>query len=237
MIHLKHVSSIAIGILVVLFAVPAFAQTLIDAGATSAVEATVTPTPISNAKPLDAIKARANEIKRGVMKTGMQPGVEVDARVHANQGSTTVRDRIQSATLQMRLNLKESVRQHAGLVRERFSNALHHLSLIMGRIETRIEKMKAADVDVSVVESLQVNAEVAIDVAEADIADVRTYIENVDESADRAAVKAELSAKIKEARESVRAAREAVRKVVSALVTLAKENRPNASLETDATIE
>ncbi|MFZ2886337.1 MAG: hypothetical protein WA021_00785, partial [Minisyncoccia bacterium] len=80
---------------------------------------------------------------------------------------------------------------------------------------------------------LQVSAEVAIDTAETDIAAVRTYIESVSDTSDRTTVKAELEAKIKAARESIRKAHEAVRKLVKALVDLAKQNRPSASVETE----
>ncbi len=223
MTHLKHVSTITTAILIALFAIPAFAQTLIDVSATSDVEVT---TPLPSAKPLDAIKARAGEIKQKAMKAPAD-------RAASSTRPTPIRDRIET----VRMNLKQAVHQHAGLVRERFTNVITHLTKIMARVESRIEKLKAAGVDVSAPESLQVSAEASIDTAEADIAAVRAYIESVGEGSDRATVKAELEVKIKVARESIRLAHEAVRKVVKSLVDLAKENRPNATIEVDASIE
>lgn len=136
----------------------------------------------------------------------------------------------------LRQKMKEKVRQHAGLIRERFSNAIRHLNQIMARVETRIEKMKSSGVDVSSVESLQIKAEVAIDTAESDIAAVRTYIESVTDTSDRSVVRTELQAKVTTARESIRAAHTAVRAVVKSLVDLSKSIKPSATIEAEASV-
>lgn len=207
-----------------LFALPAFAH---ESG-----EPHPHPLPPLNgdAKPLDMIKARAQQIKENVgVKTEMHGEAKMQQR--ASTSASTTRPNMPGAG-----GLKALVRMHGGQIRERFSNALSHLTKLMTRIDSRIEKMKSAGVDVSGVETLQVAAEASIDVAEDDIAAVRTYVEGLGTTTDRTMVKTELEAKINAARESIRDAHEAVRKLVKALVEMAKSNRVNATttVEVDA---
>jgi hypothetical protein len=204
-------------------------------------------------RPLDAIR-KAQQVKQNIQeraldqKRDLREGALMQMKSAtsgaerrdimkdaAREGAGIMKNRMAS-TSGLKMKIKDAVRRHGGLIRERFANAIQHLTGIMGRIETRVEKMKTNGIDVSAVESLQVRAEAAIDTAETDIAAVKTYIEGVSETSDRETVRTELDARIKEARESIRLAHEAVRQTVKALADLAKENRPaaNASVEAGA---
>lgn len=204
-------------------------------------------------RPLDAIR-RAQQVKQNIQQHALDQKRELREgamgqmkmatsgaerrdilKNAAREGAGIVKNRMAS-TSALKMKIKDAVRRHGGLVRERFTKAITHLTGIMERVETRVEKLKANGVDVSAVESLQVSAQAAIDTAKTDIAAVKTYIEGVSDTSDREEVRTELDALIKEARESIRLAHEAVRKTVKALVDLAKQNRPaaNASADIDA---
>lgn len=225
MTHLKRFATLVTGILVTLFAAPAFAQ-IVEVTATNAAELGFQAQPLD--KPLDVIKARAREIKENA---GVKVQMELRPEAKMHLRATT------SATAPKREEgFKALVKMHGGLIRERFTNALGHLDKFMARIDSRIEKMKAAGMDVAGVESLQVDAEASIDTAKTDIASVRTYIEGVADGSDRTTVKAGLEAEIKTAQESIREAHEAVRALVKGLVDLAKGSRLETSVDAEASV-
>lgn len=200
-------------------------------------------------KPLDALR-RAKEVQQGtnmdarearqdwraetrVELQGAAPGERRDVmREAVPERMQIAKDRMAS-TSALRMKMKAAVQRHAGLIRERFTNAITHLEKFMVRIDSRIDKLSAAGVDVSAAVSLQGDAESAIAEAKTDIEAVRTYMAEVTDESDRATVRAQLEPLVKTAQESVREAHAAVRTLVKSLVDLTKANK-GASVEVEA---
>lgn len=174
-----------------------------------------------------ATPGEKDAIMRGAMNARM------DGAQNRAGSSSDMRGRMQ--------NIKEAIRQHAGLVKERFALALRQFEKLMARVESRIEKLKAAGVATASVEADLEAAKTANAEAKTDVQAVADFIASVDETADRATVRTELQALIKEAQTSIRTAHQALQKVVKALVALTKESKPNvdasASVEAEATVE
>lgn len=200
-------------------------------------------------RPLDALR-KAKEAKQDIRTDardarqdwradtraemqGAAPGEKREAlREAMPERMQIAKDRMASTT-KLHMKMKESVQKHAGLVRERFSNAIAHLEKFMTRIESRIEKLSGEGVDVSAVVALQTEAESAIAQARADISAVRDYTSTVTDESDREVVKGEISTLVKTAQESIKTAHAAVKAVVKALVDLSKANKP-VSTEVEA---
>jgi len=208
------------------------------------------PLPI---KPIDALR-RAKEAQRDIRANaqdarqewraetrmelqGAAPGEKRDVvREAMPERMQIAKDRIASTT-KLRLKMKDAVQKHAGLVRERFSNAIAHLEKFMARIESRVEKLSSQGVDVSAVVALQSDAESAIAQARTDISAVREYTATVTDESDREAVKSEISSLVQTAQESIKAAHAAVKAVVTALVDLSKANQPpSGEVEAEASV-
>ncbi len=200
-------------------------------------------------KPIDALR-RAKEAQQGIRTDardarqdwraetraelqgaapGERPGMMREA---GSERMQIAKDRMASTT-GLRMKMKAAVDRHAGLIRERFSNAITHLEKLMARIDSRITKLKDEGVDVSAVVALQTDAESAIVSAQADIKAVRDYMSNVTDQSNRETVKAEIEPLIKSAQESIREAHSAVRNLVKSLVDLNKANK-SASVEVEA---
>lgn len=219
--------------------------------AEASVEATIEtqgprPMPL---KPLDALR-RARELQQGInmdardaredwraetraelqgAEPGERPGIMREAMPERMQ---IAKNRVASTTA-LRMKMRAAVQKHAGLIRERFTNAITHLEKFMTRIDSRIEKLSSEGVDVSAVVALQTDAESAIASAKTDTEAVRTYMASVTDESDRDAVKSEIGPLVKAAQESIKEAHATVKAVVKALVDLSKANKP-ASVEVEA---
>lgn len=236
MTYTTTASSLIGFLVIVLFAVPALAhetdephdeavaQATLDASASGSVDANL---PM---KPLDRIKAKAREIKEGASGT---PGANVELRADgkARVGGEMQNGRASAGNGQ---GLKEILRIHGGAIKNRFRLAISHMNNLLLRIDTRLGKMEDADVDTTAAAQLKVDAELAVDKAEADAAVVADFVATIPEGSERAAVKAELEAKLRTAHASLKAAHEAVKKAVRALVQLAKDNKNK--LEVDVSV-
>jgi|GEM_PF-6578374 len=194
-------------------------------------------------RPLDLVRQRALEIKQNAIdgKAGLRAETKMQLQ-NASSGPerrNIVRERQASSTNLVR-TMKDLVRQHAGLIKERFALALRQFEKLSGRIETRLEKMKAEGIATASVEAELAVAKTANTEAKANVQAVADFVASIDDSADRAMVRAELQILIKEAQTSIRKAHQALQKVVRSLVALAKENKPevntSASVETEATV-
>lgn len=199
------------------------------------VDASVTAQPKLPVKPLDLVRQRALEMKQNTdAKADLRAETKIQLQnASSGPGRDIARDRYASSTLVRKM--KELVRQHAGLIKERFSLALRQFERLSGRIETRLEKMKAEGIATASVEAELEVAKAANIEAKADVQAVADFVASIDDSADRAAVRTELQALIKDAQTSIREAHQAFQKVVRSLVALAKENKPEAgaSVEVD----
>lgn len=241
MTYLKYLSPLVACIVMALFATPVTAQTAVEIEAAAAIDANVTPQPFM--KPLDAIKARAQQIKDGTPKpnSGAGPGMDVKLKAGVEGGARmdVVNDRNASSTRP--ISLRALVMMHTGVIRNRFRLAIEHLNNLLERIDSRLSKMADAGVDTAAAVKLKVEAELAVDKAEADAKAVADLAATANDSTDRSAFKAELETKIRAAHQSMKAAHKAVMDVVRALVQLAKDNKPKvdaeASVETSATVE
>ena len=238
-------------VIVVSFAFVGFAlaeETSVDTSADASVQVSTEPSgkPI---KPLDLIRAKAGQIKQGAVDAKAQ--LQANTRMNLQNASSgpekrdimkgAVNARIdiakerKASTTDLRQKMQGVIRQHAGLIKERFSLALRQFAQLTARIESRIEKLKADGVDTASVEADLTLSKAASASAKADIEAVGTFVANVDESADRATVRAELQTLTKKAQASIKAAHDALQKVVRGLVALAKENKPK--VETSASVE
>jgi hypothetical protein len=241
MSYLKAVSPLAACILLAFFATPVMAQTAVEIEAAAAIDANVTPQPFM--KPLDAIKARAQQIKDGTMrpKDGPRPDMDVKLKAGAEGGARLDIMKERNASSTRPGGLKALVMMHGGAIKNRFRLAIEHLNNLLERMDTRLGKMADAGVDTAAAAKLKVEAELAVDKAEADAKAVADFAATAEDTTDRASFKAELEAKMRTAGQSVKAAHQAVVKAVRALVQLAKDNKPKvdaeASVETSATVE
>ncbi len=233
MTHTTTISSLIVFLVIALFAVPALAhetgephdevvaQAAVDASASANVDANL---PM---RPIDRIKAKAREIKEGTAGT---PGANVELRadMKARGGGEMPNARVNAGNGQ---GLKEILRVHGGVIKNRFRLAIAHMNNLLIRIDTRLGKMEAAGVDTAAASQLKVDAELAVDKAEVDAQAVADFVANVPEGSDRAVVKAELAAKLRTAHASLKAAHEAVQKAVRALVQLAKDNKDKLKVD------
>ncbi|OHB18866.1 MAG: hypothetical protein A2854_03375 [Parcubacteria group bacterium RIFCSPHIGHO2_01_FULL_56_18] len=235
----KHLSLILVIVVSLGFVGFALAQ---EGTVSATVDANATQPAKLPVKPLDLVRQRALEMKQGA---DAKAGLRAEAKIQLQNASSgperrdIARDRMASTTNLAR-KIKDAVRQHAGLIKERFALALRQFEQLSGRIETRIEKMKAEGIATASVEAELEAAKTANAEAKADVQAVADFVASVDDSADRAAVRTQLQALIKEAQTSIRKAHQALQKVVRSLVALAKENKPRAdastSVETEAAV-
>lgn len=256
MTHRKYLSPLAACLLIALFASPAIAETETEIEIEMEGSATIeTGTPgAPPMKPLDVIKARAQQIKQGSQNSKKEWREETKGEFEdAERGEKKevlkeawgerkeiAKDRFASTT-QLARGVKALALMHGGVIKNRFNLAVSHLNGLLDRMDARLEKMAAAGVDTAAVVTLHTNAEGAVAKAEADAKAVADYLATVNESSDRATVKTELQAKVKTAQESLKAAHKAVMDTVRALVALAKENNPDgdakASVESSSSVE
>lgn len=217
----------AAGTLAALIALPAFAQTRIDVEASAAAEAEFTAVPLT--KPLDAVKARAQEIKQNALRgmeaaSGTPPMKIMERPINARV--------VETASSTPRGSLTSLVRMHIGNIVQRLTSVTAHLLKFLDRIEARIDKMEADGMDVDAIVVLHLDAVDAVATAEADLAALKTVMESVKEADDRAAARARIDAAVTTARESVRQAHHAVKTTVAALVAAAKADA-SAQAEVD----
>lgn len=213
------------------------------------------------AKPIDLIR-RAQETKKNIQQNALEAKKElrVETKTQLQNASSSAEKRdvmkgaweerkdiaktraASSSDLRGKIqNVKNAIRQHAGLVKERFALALRQFEKLMARVESRIEKLKAEGVATTDVEADLEAAKVAHAEAKINVQAVADFIASVDETADRTTVRTELQALTKEAQESIRTAHKALQDVVKALVALTKGNKPrvnaSASVEAEAGAE
>jgi hypothetical protein len=199
-----------------------------DAHAQAEASATTSGMPV---KPLDAIRARVGEVKQGA---GANADLRVNAKAELQAGGTREG---RASTTNIMQKARGLIRQHAGLIKERFTLALRQFDKLAGRIETRIEKMEVQGIATASVEAELDAAKAANLEAKADVQAVADFVASVDESDDRAQVRAQLQILVKEAQTSLREAHQALQKVVRSLVALARENKPAAQATTSIDIE
>lgn len=234
----KHLSLIFVIVVSLGFVGFALAQ---EGTVSATVDAEATVQPKLPVKPLDLVRQRALEIKQNAGKVDLRAETKIQLQ-NASSGPERrdiARERTASSTNLAR-KIKDAVRQHAGLIKQRFALALRQFEQLSGRIETRLEKMKAEGIATASVEAELEIAKTANAEAKADVQAVADFVASVDDSADRAAVRTQLQALIKQAQTSIREAHQALQKVVRSLVALAKENKPktdaSTSVETEASV-
>ena len=234
--------------LVVLIASPLALVRAEDASVDANASASVDVNAGKPLRPLDILKMKLNGIQHAATDAKIQ--LRADTKVQLRTATTSgerkdikqgameerkdiAKDRFGSTT-QAISQFKMVVRIHGGLIKERFVLAVKQLRNLLARIDSRLTKMQSNGVDISSVVTLEADAKIATDKAEADGKAVADFIANVSDTDDRAAVKAALETKIKTAQASIKAAHEAVIKVVRALVKLAVDNK--AKLKADASV-
>lgn len=263
MSHTITIRLVALSVL--LCAAPVFAEETTTIEAEASLETTASPmAPLETLptpgtvppgkmpmRPLDAIKAKAQQIKNNAIDAKKDLRVETKAQLkmappgekrevlqNAFQERKDIAKERFASTTQLARGVKALVKMHGGEIRNRFRLAINHMNNLLGRVGTRLEKMTENGIDTSSVTELKAEADLAVDTAEANVLAIGTYIESVSDSSDRATVKSELQVKIKTAQDSIKKAQEAVKKVVRALVELAKNNKAkvDASAATETSI-
>ncbi len=247
---IRHLPLVFVIIVTLSFVTFALAQESdVNAGATVDVNASAKPM-----RPLDIIRAKLDQVKQTAVGARQDLKVQTQAQL---QGAQTpeekqavmknalgarvdiAQDRIASTT-GLRMQLKALVRQHAGLIKERFSLALRQFDNLIARMNSRVAKLKAQGVATASVEA-DISAASAAEVqAKADVQAIVDFIATIQDSSDRTAVKTELQTLIKTAQTSIKAAHDAIAQAVRSLVALVKQNaqvRVNAStsVETNST--
>lgn len=182
-------------------------------------------------KPLDAVKARAQEIKQNALRGIEAASSTAPLKIMERPIKARV---VETASSTARGSLTSLVKMHIGNIVQRLTSVTTHLAKFLGRIEARIDKMEANGADVDAIVELHTNAGTAVVAAQADIAALKTVMDSVSETDDRAATRAKIDAAVRTARESVREAHEAVRTTVAALVAAAKAD---ASVEVEVESE
>lgn len=194
--------------------------------ASAEVNTSVTATP-PVVKPLDAVRARLNQVKQAAVDAKVQ--LKANTKVEVQNGQASPENRAGNPGT---MRLRALVLQHGGLVKARLVLAQRQFDNIIVRIESRIAKMKAEGKATASVEADLAVAKSADVTAKADVQAVTDFIATVNDSSDRATVKAELQAKIKTAQASIKATHEALAKVVKGLVGLGT----NAKIKADASV-
>lgn len=228
--HTLRVSSLAVLLLLAFFSTPfVFAQETDTPLEEPALETSAAPTNPGN-RPLDAIKERAQQIKQNAQ--GVKPILpratstmeKRDAAKNALEERTDAARARMASTTDIARGIKALILMHGGQIKNRFHLAITHLENILTRVDTRLDKMKTAGIDVSSVETLNTNAKTALIKAESDAKAVAEYVASVSDSNDRTNVRKELQSKIAIAQDSLKKAHAAVKEVVAALTKLAKSN-------------
>lgn len=217
----------------------ALAQVDVDASAQVDVSTQPNSAPV---RPLDLARQKAMELKQNANANAK---MQLRAGNPGEAGNATGTDRVKreraSSTPGLIQKIRNAVHQHAGLIKQRFALALRQFEQLTGRIETRIDKMKAAGIATASVEAELEVAKTAAATAKTDVEAVGEFVAGVEDSADRAAVRIELQALTKKAQTSIRTAHQALQKTIKSLVALAKENKPkvdaSASVEAEAGAE
>ena len=243
MTHPRYIS-LATCILIALFATPAIAQTAAEVEASASINAQLD----GSVRPLDLIKARAQQIKHSAQdatlqlktKTQMQldaassPGERKEIMLDAMGARVDIARERASSSGQMARGIKSLIMMHGGVIKNRFRLAISHMDNILARVETRLDKMADAGIDTSSVAQLQLDANAALDTAEADAKAVADFVATVDDGSDRTAVRTELAAKMKTAQASLTSAHQAVMATVRGLVKLAVDNKNKIEVDVAA---
>lgn len=205
-------------------------------------------------RPLDVVRQRAAQIKQNAVDARIQLRVDTKTEMQsaetpeerrailqgAAQGRMDIAQERRAETGTMVRRIRDVVQQHGGLIRQRFALALRHFESLSERIESRIEKMKAAGIVTASVEAELEIAQAAHAEAKADAQAIADFVAGVDDSADRAQIRTELQSLIRTAQASVKEAHQALQQVVRSLVALARENAPavqsTTSVETETTV-
>ena len=237
MLKTTHTHILATSIVVALFATPALAHETAEIHAHAETDVSVgTDMPV---KPLEIIKARAKQLKEKAQNanTPRRADMEEKMETKASMGARPdpmMRER-QASTTRPGNNLSAMIKMHGGVIKNRFRLAISHMENLLNRVDSRLDKMTAQGIDTASALALQGEATLAMNKAKADAQAVSAVVENTSDSSDRATVRAELQVKIKTAQESMRAAHVAVKKVVSALVSLSKNNKTKVDASAAAT--
>ncbi len=169
-------------------------------------------------------EAATGTARRDIMKESIEDRREIreDARAEIRG---TLQERIQAL-----------VQTHIGNALQRMKTALGRFDNIIDRIESRIEKLKAAGTDTASVEASLATSASLVATAKADAQAVSDLVISVKAASDTASVKEQLRSTIEKATASIKAAHNSLfetAKKLSALVRASAEADTNATVETN----
>jgi hypothetical protein len=204
-----------------------------DVSASAEVNTSVTATPPA-VKPIDAVRARLNQVKQAAVDAKVQ--LKTNTKVEVQNDQAPPQNRAGNSGT---IRLRALVLQHAGLVKARLVLAQKQFDSLIVRIESRVAKMKAEGKATATIEADLAVAKSADVTAKADVQAVTSFIATVNDSSDRAATKAQLEALVKKAQVSIKATHDALAKVIRGLVGNAadKKIKADASASGGATVD
>lgn len=227
---------------------PAFAETRVDANASTSADVKFRPLRILNETRLD-LKAEGKNILNNFKDARID--LRADTKAEVRNASTTeerkniLRDaREDRADLRadfradLSANIKERVqlalRASLGAIVNRMNAAAERFDNIQARMESRIEKLKAEGATTASVEA-SVDAAEALKVqAKADIQALTTLIASVNDSTDRETFKTEIRAAVQKATASIKATHSAFLRAAEQLKALVNVS---AKVETNTNVE
>ena len=137
-----------------------------------------------------------------------------------------VEDRRASTTV-IKNQLRTLVRQHVGVIIQRFSIALKQFDNLTNRIQSRIDKLKAGGIDTSSADAVFATAKNAVLQAKADVQALSDLVAQVNEASDAKTVRTQVETAVKKATVSIKAAHDALEAVAKDLVALVRSQNKN----------
>ena len=230
------------------------AETIVETSASTEINAEVQATPLKT-RPLQLLREKSMELKdkartqiqevkdqtvdvRTNMQTDIKTATSAPVRRNIIQQAQDRLGELRDTQKELRGNLKERLqalfRTHLGSAIARFNAALRHFDNFVERIESRIEKLQARDVDTT---SVETSLEVAVDaiaVATVDVEALSNIVSSVTDASNAETVKAEIRAAIAKAKNSVKAAHRALVATAKELVALV---RASATINSTTTVD
>ncbi|TSC86949.1 MAG: hypothetical protein G01um10148_54 [Parcubacteria group bacterium Gr01-1014_8] len=173
--------------------------------------------------------------KKSILKIAQQHRAEF--RMQVKTDSAAMRESFRAKRNDLRQEARDLIADKFVMIMNRLVNALERFDQILGRIDSRIEKMRADGIDVSTAVSASVSANLSVDAASVAIADAQAAIEVAASSDTPRDHFEEVRTAVRAAVDAVKAAHEAIKNALRALKGLAGQAETSASLERSASTD
>ena len=174
--------------------------------------------------------ATTPEEKQAILKDARK--ARADFRLEVKADAETMRAGCKEQRADIKDDRRARLADRFSMMLRRMTNALEHFDQILGRIDTRIEKLKTENVDVTAAVAASAAASVKIDAASVAVADAKAAIDAAAASETPKDLAAEVRAKVDAARTAIKEAHEALKDAVAELKSLS-----GLKAETETTVE